>query len=238
MKNFFRWTFRICVTLLCLTLLLAVVAVLLKDIIAKSITEKNLRDETGMDASISKLEVGLATPTIHLEGLKLYNPPEFGGGTFLDMPELRVEWLPAEIKQGKVRFKTLRVNVAEVNIIKNKNGKTNIETVHKQVSNKKPAKGGIDVPGVDFGGVETVYLKVGKIRFTDENSPRNSGEFNLGSREEIGKDLKTEKEMEQWFQIALFKMAMAQVATSSGPDRDKLQKLLFDSVLRSITGRR
>jgi hypothetical protein len=238
MKTFFRWTLRICVTLLCLLVVLVVVAVLLKDVIFKSIAEKNLRDETGMDASIAKFEIGLATPTVNLEGLKLYNPPEFGGGPFLEMPELRVEWLPDEIKAGKVRFKTLRVNLSEVHIVKNKSGKTNIENLHKTMSNKKSGQGGIDLPGVDFGGVETIYLKVGRIRYTDESNPRNSGEFNLGSREEVGKNLKTEKEIEQWFQIALFRMAVAQAASSPAPEREKLQKLLFDSVFRFLTGKR
>jgi len=48
-----------------------------------------------MDARIEKMEVGLATPTVNLEGLKLYNTADFGGGTFLEMPELRVEYVPA-----------------------------------------------------------------------------------------------------------------------------------------------
>ncbi len=238
MKNFFRWVIRICVTLFCLAILLAVIAVLLKDIIAKSLAERDLRDSTGMDTKITKLEVGLATPTVSLEGLTLYNPPEFGGGTFLEMPELRAEWLPEEIKTGKVRFKTLRINLSEVHIVKNKAGKTNIETMHKTVSNKKSGKGGFDLPGVEFGGVETIYLKVGKVRFTDESNSRNNGEFNLGSREDVGKNLKTEKEIEQWFQLSLLKMALAQAATSPAPERERLQKVLFESLYRYLSGKR
>ena len=49
-------------------LALAVVGVLLKDIIAKTVAERNLRDTTGLDAKISKLEVGLATPTAIMVG--------------------------------------------------------------------------------------------------------------------------------------------------------------------------
>jgi hypothetical protein len=237
MKTFFRWTIRICVTLFFLVVVLGVVALLLKDVIMKSITEKNLRDETGMDATIAKFEIGIATPTMSMEGLKLYNTPEFGGGTFLEMPELRVEWLPDEVKTGKVRFKTLRVNLSEVHIVKNKEGKTNIENMHKRMASRKK-EDGLDLPGVDFGGAETIYLKVGKIRYTDEKDPRNSLELNLGSREEVGKNLKTEKEIEQWFQFALFRMAVAQAYSKPGPEREKLQKLLFESVFRSLSGRR
>src|ERR1044071_1294157 len=101
MKTFFRWVFRIAVTLIFLLIVLLVVGVLLKDIIAKSLAERNLRDNTGMDAKLEKMEVGLATPIVNLEGLKLYNTPDFGGGTFLEMPELRIEYIPEEIRGGK-----------------------------------------------------------------------------------------------------------------------------------------
>ena len=154
MKFLFKWLFRIGVTLVCLFVLLVVVAVLFKDIIAKSVAERNLRDSTGMDAKISKLEVGLGTPTVNLEGLKLYNTPDFGGSTFLDLPELRVDYLPDDIRDGKLRFKTLRLNLAEVHIVKNKQGKTNLEMLQKQT--KKTSSGRktkSDTPGVDFGGI-------------------------------------------------------------------------------------
>src|SRR5215213_1485774 len=140
MKFLFKWLFRIGVTLVALLILLLVAAVLFKDIIAKSVAERNLRDSTGMDAKISKLEVGLGTPTVNLEGLKLYNTAEFGGSTFLDMPELRVEYLPDEISGLKLRFKTLRLNIAEVHIVKNKQGKTNLEMLQKETKKKSPKK--------------------------------------------------------------------------------------------------
>src|SRR4026208_2402307 len=96
MKALFRWFFRIALATLVLLVVLVVIALLLKDVIAKNLAERNLRDSTGMDAKISNLEVGLLTPTLSMEGMKLYNPSEFGGGTFLDMPELRMEYIPAD----------------------------------------------------------------------------------------------------------------------------------------------
>ena len=106
MKTFFRWVVRLAVTFMFLLLLLAVLAVLLKDVIAKSLAERNLRNGTGLDAKIEKMEVGLATPTVSLEGLRLYNTADFGGGTFLEMPELRVEYLPGDIRDRKLHFES------------------------------------------------------------------------------------------------------------------------------------
>jgi uncharacterized protein involved in outer membrane biogenesis len=227
MKNFLRWTFRICVTLLCLTLLLAVLAVLLKDIIAKSLAERNLRDNTGMDAQIAKLEIGLATPTVNLEGLKLYNPPDFGGGTFLEMPQLRIEYVPGDIRGGKLHFKTVRLNLSEVHIVKNKDGKTNIELMQKEAKKKTAGqKDKSDIPGVDFGGIDTLYLTVGKIRITDEANPKNNEVIDVGVKEEVGRNLKTEVELVQWFNGVMVKVAVRELATGPKASFERSRSLL------------
>lgn len=225
MKTFFRWVVRILVTLVCLVILLAVLAVLLKDVIAKSFAEKSLRDSTGMDAKITKLEIGLATPTITLEGLKLYNTTNFGGGTFLEMPELRLEYTPGDFRKGKLHFATVRLSLSEVNIIKNKNGKTNIDVLDKEVKKQardKEKSGQSDV----FGGIDTLYLSVGKVRMSDEGDPRNNEEINLNLKDEVGKNLKTEAELTQWFNAVILKAALRDAMSGSKASAERWQKLL------------
>lgn len=228
MKNLFRWLLRLFVTLLILLVVLAVTGVLLKDIIAKSVAERNLRDTTGMDAKISKLEIGLATPTVNLEGLKLYNTAEFGGGTFLDLPELRMEYIPDSVREGKLHFKSVRLHLSEVHVVKNKKGQTNIEMLQKETRKKSSGqKEKSDKPGVDFGGIDTLYLTVGKIRITDERDPRNNDVIDIGLKDEVGRNLKSEAEIAQWFQVVLLRRALATaVAEPQASRRERLQKLL------------
>jgi len=228
MKTLFRWCIRLFFTLLILFIVLAVVGVLLKDVIAKSLAERNLRDTTGLDARISKLEIGLGTPTVNLEGLKLYNTAEFGGGTFLDLPELRVEYVPDDVRSGKLRFKTVRLHLSEVHIVKNKNGKTNIEMLEKETKKKSSGqKDKTDKPGVDFGGIDTLYLTVGKIRITDQRDPRNNDVIDIGLKDEVGRNLQTEAEITQWFQVVMLKRALATaVSEPQASRRERLQKLL------------
>ena len=109
---------------------------------------------------------------------------------------------------------------------------------NKAVSKKRSDKNGIDLPGVDFAGVDTIYLKIGKIKITDEGNPGNNTELNLGSKEVVGKNFKTEKEMEQWFQWSLLQMAITQAKTGSSADQQRWQKLLTDSLFRSFGGKR
>lgn len=226
MKTFFRWLIRIVVTLLILFIVLAVVGVLLKDVIAKSIAERNLRDTTGMDAKIAKMEVGLGTPTVQLEGLKLYNTADFGGGTFLEMPELRIEYLPEDLRDGKMHFKTVRLHIAEVNIVKDKNGKTNIEMMDKESKKKTRGDKGSNTPGVDFGGIDTLYLTVGKLRITDLGNPKNNQEINVGLKDEVGRNLKTEADVTGWFATVVFKLYLQEMMTN--PDAKNNLRRLFD----------
>lgn len=229
MKTFFRWLFRLCVALFLLVIVLAVVAVILKDPIAKALTEYSLRHDTGMDAKISKMEIGLATPVVNVEGLKLYNTDDFGGSTFLEMPELRVEYMPEAMRAGKVRFKTVRLNLAEVHIVKGKDGKTNLEMMQKHSKKKSEEKsGGGGLPGVEFGGVDALYLTVGRIRITDEKDPRNNDVIEVSLKDEAGRNLKTEAEVTMWFTGVLFKVAAREMYNpKTGEERRKKIQRLF-----------
>ena len=229
MKTLLRWIIRLCVTLLFLLVLLAIVVLLLKDPILKALSERDLRKRTGMDAKIARLEVGLATPTVHLEGLKLYNTADFGGGTFLDLPELRAEYVPEAMWppwSWEVRLKTVRLNLAEVHVVRGKNGRTNIEMMQsaaRERSGRKKGGGGL---GLEFGGIETLYLTVGRIRITDESDPRNNDVIELGLKEEVGKNLKNEAEITQWFSGVVLKLALRDAMSGSRSSQERWQKLI------------
>ena len=63
-----------------LLLVVVVVALLLsRNVILRALTERRIREATGMETHLSRFELGLTAPVIHLENLRLYNTPEFGG---------------------------------------------------------------------------------------------------------------------------------------------------------------
>lgn len=223
MKTLFRLFVRAAVALVLLCIVLVVVALLLKDVIAKNLTERNLRDSTGMDAKISNLEVGLLTPTLSMEGMKLYNPSEFGGGTFLDMPELRMEYIPEEVRSGKLHFKTLRLHLSELTIVKTKDGKTNLDALDKQMKDKTARnKKKTDKDPVEFGGIDELYLTIEKLKFIDLGNPQNNREINLGLKDEVGRNLKTEAEITGWFGLVVIKLML------TNPDTQDSLRSLFE----------
>ncbi len=153
MRRLFRWAFRIVLGLMILGVVGLVAAILLADTIAKEVLVNRLRSRTGLEAKISAVHIGLLSPTLSVEGLKLYNRPEFGGSVCLDMPELHLEYSPSALRSGQFHLTLLRLELAEVSMVVDKSGRNNFErpkqnrtatSPHKKPSSKTKFTG-IDV---------------------------------------------------------------------------------------------
>ncbi len=180
MRLLFRWAFR----LLILTLVLLVAGVLLLDTAAKSLMEGRIRSQTGMDVKIGKVEIGLSTPTFRMEGFKLYNPAEFGGTTLVEIPELFVEYDRDAVARQQLKIKLLRINVAEISVVRDAAGRTNLEALHSRTNLPQQA-------GMEFLGIETLNLTLGKMRYLDLKAPGQAKEINLGLKEEVVRNVKS-----------------------------------------------
>ena len=95
-----RWLLRIAAALFLLAVIAIIAGIMLLDTFVRNVMVKGLRNATGMDAQIASVHVGLRQPVITIEGLKLYNTPEFGGKLCLDMPELHMEYDPTALRSG------------------------------------------------------------------------------------------------------------------------------------------
>lgn len=192
MKRLIRWGFYAFIALV----VCSVAGVLLLDTIAKSAAESQIRASTGMDVKIGKLSIGLLTPTLSIEDLKLYNTAEFGGAPFLQMPELYIEYDRAMARQGKVHLKLVRLNLAEISIIKNKNGHLNYEALMKVPqpgdTNLPPATSGSNS---NFVGIDTLNLTFQTVRLSTVDQPNNDQIINLGIKNRIFYNIKSEKDL-------------------------------------------
>jgi uncharacterized protein involved in outer membrane biogenesis len=124
-KFVMRWAFRG----LILLIVLVVALLLLKDNLVKGLAENRLRSETGMEVRIGRFEIALFSPTVTIQDFKLYNPPEFGGGVFVDMPELHVEYSRGALWHRELHLRLLRLNLSEVNVVESTGGQTNLEVL-------------------------------------------------------------------------------------------------------------
>jgi hypothetical protein len=187
----FRWAFR----LLVLAIVLAVAAVLLKDIAARSLAEQRLRRETGWDARIGKAEFSLLEPRLRLENLVLYNPAEFGGSPILDASEIFLEYHRDELARGRTRLKLLRLSVREMHIVESAAGRTNLVDLLQRVAPETLDRSGKTGASERFGGVDMLNLSVGRVRYTNLRIPGRNEESNVGLRNVIVQNVRTEQDL-------------------------------------------
>jgi uncharacterized protein involved in outer membrane biogenesis len=225
MRSLFRWVFRIVLGLIVLAVVGMVAVVLLLDTITKEILVSRLRSQTGMEVKISAVHVGLLSPTLSIEGLKLYNTAEFGGSVCLDMPELHIEYNPSILRGGQFHLTLLRLDLAELSVVLDKNGRNNFETLKKK--SKETASHKKSADNIKFTGIDVVNITLGKFLVSNLASGRGE-EIDFGIKNQILRNVKTEADLAS---LGLSMFSGSKVKAKGDTDMDLSQ--LFDSLLKS-----
>jgi len=207
MKWLFKWLFRLGLLLVALIVAL----VLSKDAILKAVAEQRIRARTGMEVKIGRFSVGILSPVVTIENLKLYNRPEFGGTPFIDMPELHVEYDRAALRQRKLHITLMRFNLAELNVVKNEAGQTNLVSLMATPDAREARK---RVGDLEFAGIDVLNLSLGKVRFLDLKDPRQNGALDLGVRNQVFRNVNSEADV---FGVLLMIWLRGASSSSTGP---------------------
>ena len=181
MFRLIKWLF----ILLFVAIAVIVGLLLSKDAIGKAAVEQQIRAQTGMDVKIGRFSIGLLSPVVTIENFKLYNTPEFGGTPFLDIPELHLEYDRAAFARRQLRITLLRLNLAELTLVRNDRGKTNIASFAAA-----PARAVKTTNMVQFIGVDVMNLSVGKAHFIDLINPSKNREFNANLQNQVFRNVK------------------------------------------------
>jgi hypothetical protein len=190
----FRWAFRLFVLLV----ILLVAAVLLLNTIAREIVENRLRNSTGMDVRIGSISVGLLSPVIDVENFKVYNPAEFGGSPFLDVPELHLEYDRGALFSRRVHCRLLRFTLNELAIVRNKAGVTNLRALSN--AGLKPGPGTKTRPpeggSFRFDGIDTLNVTANRMTMMNMSDPSHVRELKLGIRNQVIVGVKNEQDLQ------------------------------------------
>jgi hypothetical protein len=207
-KRLLRWVLY----LIILAVALIVAAFLLRDTIVKQVMQNRLRSATGMDVRIGKMDIGLATPTIAMEDVRIYNPPGFGGSLFLSLPEIYVDYDLAAIRARKLHLNLVRLNLEEMDIVQDKQGRLNIQGIAEksraasEEARKQPS-------AFTFAGLDTLNVTFQKLRRWNLDTPDRVEERMFGITNEVFTNLKTK---EDWRFMAK-KLAARCSASDSSP---------------------
>jgi len=198
MKTLVKWAFR----LLILFVVLVVAAVLLMDTVFKAVAEHRIKDQTGLDVKIGKFEISFLNRKVVMENFVLYNSAEFGGSPMINLPELYVEADPEALQSRKLHLKMVSFNLDEINYVESQNGKNNFMDLMTRLEERKKLeeekkKGRKIDTDVEFDGIDTLNLTLGKFSYTNLKNPAKSQQFELDIKNEVLTGLKSEEDFEK-----------------------------------------
>ena len=193
-KFIFKWLFR----LFLLAVVLVVILLLSFNTILRVVIENRIRAQTGMDAEIGKFSAGIVEPTVEIQNFRLYNPPDFGGTSFLNIPEIHVEYDRAALARREIHVTLLRFNLGELDIVKNEAGQTNIFSLGVPLAAKKSGGGTAGFKrqtGYDFKSIDVLNVSIGKVKFIDLKNQRNNREQTVGLDNLVLKNVKSQNDL-------------------------------------------
>jgi uncharacterized protein involved in outer membrane biogenesis len=193
-----KWVFKWLLRLFILAVVLVVIFFLSLDPILRVVMENRIRAQTGMDVEIGKFTLGLAEPTITIKDFKLFNPPSFGGTPFLDIPEIHVEYDRVALAKSELHITLLRFNLAELDIVKNQAGQTNIFSIAALPSAKKSGGGGKSFTketGFEFTGIDVLNVSVGTAKYIDLKDSKNNRTQVIGLDNCVTPNVKSQTEL-------------------------------------------
>jgi hypothetical protein len=189
MKWLFKWALRIVVLVVVAIVLLLVY----KDTILRMVAEHQIRTATGMDVKIGHISSGLLSPVVNIENITLYNTSEFGGTEFLVVPELHIEYDAGALANEKFRIKLLRADIAELDIVRNFSGQTNIFTMFSKMPKDKTGSHGIHIgrKNFKFESIDVLNLSLRRARFIDLKNHTHDGESLVNLDNQVFPNVKT-----------------------------------------------
>jgi hypothetical protein len=148
----------------------------------------HIQRETGLETRIGRLELGLISPTLTVEDLRIYNPPEFGGSVFLHVAECHLEYDPTALLARRVHLRLFRLNLAEATVVERPAGQSNLESIGDRLRRKQAAE---PRDHFAFGGLDMLNLTLGRLHRVDLTAPGRVQTMNFGVQNEIYTNLRT-----------------------------------------------
>ena len=130
---------------------------IVKDQIIKSALTSAVSRVTGARVHIDGFSLNILSSTAHISGLKIFNPKGFPEGILVSCPRIDVIYEWATIFKEKRHLLVVNIELAEIGLTTNKEGKLNVDSLAVVQSHSAPVPIQIDL----------VTLGIGKIVYKD-----------------------------------------------------------------------
>ena len=209
-KKVLKWTIGV----LGAVLVVCVALLIFKDAVLRKVAEYSVERETGVDASIGSFKLDLGSASVRIMDFRLHNPPGFGDGLMLHMPEMFLQVDRQASTNGALRFREARVHLSELNVVRNAQGQTNIMSLQEKIS-RKSRKKKRESDDLEFTGIGELHVSIGTLRYQDMQNSTLDQAFNIGISNEVVTTIKNEKDLEEWATAFLIRVVIQQALLKS-----------------------
>jgi uncharacterized protein involved in outer membrane biogenesis len=146
-------------------IVLGIVAVFLvciaifKNLIIKSVVTTVASRITGAPVHMDGFSLNVLSSTISISGFKMYNPSGFPEGILVSCPQITVIYDRASLFKQKRHFLIVEIELKEMGLTKNKEGKLNVDSLKTAQQSKSSAP----IPMQ----IDLLTLSIGKIVYKD-----------------------------------------------------------------------
>ncbi len=150
------------VPIIIIIIALPIASIFAKNMIAKTVVSTGVKAVTGLKLSMSSFNIGIFRSAIDINNLRLFNPRQFEDKLMIDIPEIYVDYDLGALLKRKVHLEEVRLNLKEFTVVKNKEGKLNLDSlkaIKKESSKKKKKSSNLQI--------DLLELKIGKVIYKD-----------------------------------------------------------------------
>ncbi|MDP8299556.1 MAG: hypothetical protein P9L88_06620 [Candidatus Tantalella remota] len=123
----------------------------------------------GTKLDIEFMMVDVFRPVIVIKGFKLYNPEGYVDRIMIDIPEIYIKYNCGAMFTRRIELKEFKLHLKELNIIKSKEGKVNLDALHP-VNNTEEGKQLSEDSQIPKMTIDVLYLKADKVVYKDYTS--------------------------------------------------------------------
>ncbi len=184
MKTFQSWFFKFLWWITFVVLACVIIVIANREWIAKELLERQIRIITDLEPEMGDFTFGVLDPAVSFSNLRLYNPPQFGGTLFLDIPDLHVKYDRAALRRHELHIAFMRMDLRELDVVRNSAGVTNIASFINNLAPRAASGGGgrtfAPLNGYKFTGIDVLNISIGKVKFVDLKDQRRNRSAAIG----------------------------------------------------------
>jgi len=188
------------VLLIAVIILIALsVIAFLKDPFIKNTITIATSQVTGAPATINNFSMSIIKQTVAIKDFKLYNPPGFPREVLVDIPTIRVALVLGDILKKKIHFKEIEIALKELVIIKDEDGKLNVDALKVAEEPQKPKEETAQKQAAEQMPIQIDVLKltIGKIIYKDYSKGKTPKVevYDLGGKEKTYQNITSAQQL-------------------------------------------